>query len=106
MRSASRTKNNFDDALIHALDKPLGWAFVTAGIFVAVRLLPFPTELHYIVGKPIELPYGPEAADDEEIVCALHRKVTETAQALIDHGLAKRRSTDSDAGAGSDAVVL
>ncbi|MFZ1863686.1 MAG: lysophospholipid acyltransferase family protein [Polyangiales bacterium] len=82
-----------------------GEKYVTP-LYLGIGLLPFPTELHYIVGKPIELPYGPEAADDEEIVCALHRKVTETAQALIDHGLAKRRSTDSEAGAGSDAVVL
>lgn len=91
----------------------LGEKYVTP-LYLGIGPLPFPTELHYVVGKPIELPYGPEAADDEELVSILHREVTETAQALIDRGLAKRRSTDAgadtdsgtNAGTDAGAVVL
>ena len=45
----------------------------------------------YIVGEPIDLPYGPEAAEDEDIVAELHQRVTEaTQQQLIDRCLAHR----------------
>jgi hypothetical protein len=64
--------------------------------------IPFPTELHYIVGEPIHLPHGPEAADDFNIVAELHREVTETTQRLIDRGLEERRIADTGAGADTD----
>ncbi len=60
-------------------------------IYMGLGALPFPTELHYIIGKPIHLPYGPEAADDPEIVAGLHHEVTETTQRLIDGGLDARK---------------
>ncbi|MBW2263712.1 MAG: mechanosensitive ion channel family protein, partial [Deltaproteobacteria bacterium] len=41
---ADKTKIKFDDIVIRALDKPLGWGFVLAGVFAAVVLLPFPEE--------------------------------------------------------------
>jgi 1-acyl-sn-glycerol-3-phosphate acyltransferase len=59
-------------------------------IYMGLGMLPFPTELHYLVGEPIHLPYGPEAADEEEIVAALHRQVTEATQKLIYRGLDQR----------------
>jgi 1-acyl-sn-glycerol-3-phosphate acyltransferase len=59
-------------------------------IYMGLGMLPFPTELHYLVGEPIHLPYGPEAADDEEIVAALHQQVTEATQKLIYRGLDQR----------------
>jgi 1-acyl-sn-glycerol-3-phosphate acyltransferase len=59
-------------------------------IYMGLGMLPFPTELHYLVGEPIHLPYGPEAADDEEIVAALHQQVTDATQQLIYRGLDQR----------------
>ena len=68
----------------------LGDKYVTP-IYVGLGALPFPTELHYIIGKPIHLPHGPEAAEDPEIVATLHREVTEATQRLIDEGLDARK---------------
>jgi 1-acyl-sn-glycerol-3-phosphate acyltransferase len=70
-------------------------------IYMGLGALPFPTELHYIVGEPIHLPYGPEAADEPEIVAKLHQQVTETTQQLIYKGLDERRNADAGAGAGA-----
>jgi len=72
----------------------LGEKYVTP-IYMGFGILPFPTELHYIVGDPIYLPYGPEAADDERIVAALHQQVTEATQQLIYRGLDQRHQETS-----------
>ena len=87
------------------ISKFLGDKYVTP-IYMGLGLLPFPTELHYIIGEPIHLPYGPEAANDKEIVIKLHQQVTETTQQLIDQGLEERESTGAgtDTGTDSDAV--
>jgi 1-acyl-sn-glycerol-3-phosphate acyltransferase len=76
----------------------LGEKYVTP-IYMGLGILPFPTELHYIVGEPICLPHGPEAADDEQIVAELHQQVTETTQQLIYQGLDQRdQSTQTHTG--------
>jgi hypothetical protein len=72
----------------------LGDKYVTP-IYMGLGALPFPTELHYIVGKPMRFPHGPEAAEDPEIVATLHREVTETTQRLIDEGLGVREQAAS-----------
>jgi 1-acyl-sn-glycerol-3-phosphate acyltransferase len=64
-------------------------------IYMGLGALPFPTELHYIVGEPIRLPYGPEAANDPKIVRKLHQEVTETTQQLIDKGLDERAKSEA-----------
>jgi len=76
----------------------LGEKYVTP-IYMGLGLIPFPAELRYIIGEPIHLPYGPEAADDEEIVAQLHKQITETTQQLIYQGLDAR---DAATGAGTD----
>ena len=90
----------------------LGDKYVTP-IYMGLGALPFPTELHYIVGEPIHLPHGPEAADDPELVADLHRRVTEATQQLIYAGLDEREKaaasdtdtdTDTDTDADADAV--
>jgi 1-acyl-sn-glycerol-3-phosphate acyltransferase len=88
------------------ISKFLGDKYVTP-IYMGLGPLPFPTELHYIIGEPIDLPYGPEAADDQDIVAKLHQQVTETTQQLIDRGLKERGSTvaGADTAADSDAVT-
>lgn len=73
--------------------KLLGEKYVTP-LYLGLGPLPFPTELHYVVGRPIHLPYGSDDAENEEIVAELHRQVTEATQALIDHGLAQRKTKD------------
>jgi hypothetical protein len=55
--------------------------------------------LHYLVGEPIHLDHGPEAAEDEEIVAELHQQVTEATQSLIDRGLSARGDVGTDADA-------
>ena len=76
-------------------------------VYMGLGPIPFPTELHYIVGEPIELGHGPEAADDEEVVEALHDTVTRAAQRLIDDGLRARAQAEEkgvlDTGATPDA---
>ncbi|MBW1754786.1 MAG: acyltransferase family protein [Deltaproteobacteria bacterium] len=67
----------------------LGDKYVTP-LYMGLGMLPFPTELHYLIGEPIHLPYGPEAADDDEIVAQLHQQVTEATQQLIYQGLDQR----------------
>jgi 1-acyl-sn-glycerol-3-phosphate acyltransferase len=67
----------------------LGDKYVTP-LYMGLGMLPFPTELHYLIGEPIHLPYGPEAADDDEIVAKLHQQVTEATQQLIYQGLDQR----------------
>ena len=56
-------------------------------LYMGLGPIPFPADLHYIVGEPIRLPFPPEAAGDDAVVAELHREVTATTQALIDHGL-------------------
>jgi 1-acyl-sn-glycerol-3-phosphate acyltransferase len=68
----------------------LGDKYVTP-LYMGLGMLPFPTELHYLIGEPIHLPYGPEAADDDEIVGTLHQQVTEATQQLIYQGLDQRK---------------
>lgn len=84
----------------------LGDKYVTP-IYLGLGALPFPTELHYIVGEPIQLPHGPEAADDPNIVAKLHQQVTEATQQLIYKGLDERKAaeaTDTDTDTNSGAV--
>ena len=85
------------------ISKVLGDKYVTP-IYMGLGLLPFPAELHYIVGEPIRLPHGPEAADDPGIVAELHRQVTEATQQLIDRGVEQRKLASTDAGTGTDTV--
>lgn len=74
-------------------------------IYMGLGALPFPTDLHYIIGEPIDLPHGPEAAEDPNIVAELHRRVTETTQRLIYEGLDQRERDAAAAGADTDAVA-
>ncbi|MBW2546432.1 MAG: hypothetical protein DRH23_11150 [Deltaproteobacteria bacterium] len=82
----------------------LGEKYVTP-IYMGLGVIPFPTELHYIIGEPIHLPYGPEAADDEKIVAELHRQVTETTQQLIYQGLDDREKAGTDTVADSGTAT-
>jgi 1-acyl-sn-glycerol-3-phosphate acyltransferase len=75
-------------------------------LYMGLGPLPFPADLHFIVAEPIYLPYGPEAADDEAIVDELHRKVTETTQALLDEGLRAREERNTSAGTGADTDTV
>ena len=43
-RLASKTRTRVDDIFIGALSKPLGWAMVLTGIYVALLILPLPVE--------------------------------------------------------------
>jgi 1-acyl-sn-glycerol-3-phosphate acyltransferase len=71
------------------VSKLLGEKYVPS-LYMGLGPLPFPSDLRYIIGDPIRLPYGPEAADDREVVAKLHRQVTDATQALIDEGLRER----------------
>jgi 1-acyl-sn-glycerol-3-phosphate acyltransferase len=88
----------------------LGDKYVTP-IYMGLGVLPFPTELHYIIGDPIYLPQDPEAVLDETLVAKLHEQVMEATQQLIDRGLEQRRtarttSTDTDSKSDPDAHTV
>jgi 1-acyl-sn-glycerol-3-phosphate acyltransferase len=74
-------------------------------VYMGLGPIPFPSDLHYLVGEPIHLGHGPEAAENEHVVAQLHRQVTEATQSLIDQGLRARGGpgTETNADAGRDA---
>lgn len=41
---ADKTSFKFDDIVLAALDRPLGWGFVLGGVYAAVMLMPFPKD--------------------------------------------------------------
>jgi 1-acyl-sn-glycerol-3-phosphate acyltransferase len=71
------------------ISKLLGDKYVFP-VYMGLGPIPFPSDLHYLVGDPIYLPHGPEAATDDQIVSELHRQVTKATQMLIDKGLHDR----------------
>ncbi len=44
IRAAEKSKTILDDILLHAFSKPIEWAVVLAGIFIALLVLPLPQE--------------------------------------------------------------
>ena len=64
------------------------WGVVPGGI----PTLPLPAKITVELGEPIDWPsvYGPEAADDDEIVGRCYRELTETMQATLDRLAAER----------------
>jgi 1-acyl-sn-glycerol-3-phosphate acyltransferase len=85
-----------ESRLGHLVSQFLGDKYVMP-IYMGLGMLPFPTELRYLIGEPIHLPYGPEAADDHEIVATLHQQVTEATQQLIYRGLDEREQLTTNA---------
>jgi 1-acyl-sn-glycerol-3-phosphate acyltransferase len=75
--------------------KLLGEKYVPS-LYMGLGPIPFPSDLHYIVGEPIRFEQGPEAADDPELVAKLHREVTDVAQRLIDEGLQAREGSETE----------
>jgi 1-acyl-sn-glycerol-3-phosphate acyltransferase len=78
------------------ISKLLGDKYVFP-VYMGLGPIPFPSDLHYLVGEPIYLPHGPEAAQDEAIVEELRQQVTEATQSLIDKGLRQRENAGADA---------
>ncbi len=57
--------------------------------------LPIPVKLTYYVGWPIHLGYGPEAAENPEVLKSLQERVVTELESLIQYGLSERqRSRD------------
>jgi len=83
-----------DTGVGRLVSKFLGEKYVPS-LYMGLGPIPFPSDLRYIVGEPIRLPHGPEAADDPELVAKLHREVTDVTQALIDRGLRARESANA-----------
>jgi len=77
-------------ALGHFIEERIGEKYVLP-LFMGLGLFPLPVRIHYLVGAPIHLGHGPEAADDPEIVATLHARVKEATEALIARGLRERR---------------
>jgi len=89
------------------ISKVLGDKYVFP-VYMGLGPIPFPSDLHYLVGKPIDLGYGPEAAEDEDVVAKLHQQVTEATQRLIDRGLQARSTntgTEANAAPHADAAA-
>ncbi len=56
-------------------------------IYAGFGAFPLPVRVSYVVGKPIQWDYGPEAADDEEIVRRCHQQAWTTTQRLLDESV-------------------
>lgn len=69
----------------------MGHEKYTAPLFVGLGPLPRPVKLTYYVGRPIHLGYGPEAAENKEILIELREKVMVELERLIEYGLAERK---------------
>ena len=74
-------------------------------LYMGLGPIPFPSDLHYLVGEPIELRHGPDAAEDEEVVAEIHQQVTEATQNLIDRGLRARSGADPATDTGADPAT-
>ncbi len=51
IRLAKRTKTEFDDQLIEAIDLPLRFVFVVVGLFIAADLVSLPADIHLILTR-------------------------------------------------------
>jgi 1-acyl-sn-glycerol-3-phosphate acyltransferase len=78
------------------ISKLLGDKYVFP-VYMGLGPIPFPSDLHYIVGEPLYLPHGPDAAADDAIVDQLHGEVTDITQALIDRGRREHGDQNPDA---------
>ena len=86
------------------ISKLLGDKYVFP-VYMGLGPIPFPSDLHYLVGEPIYLPHGPEAANDEALVEELRQQVTEATQSLIDKGLREREAANAAPGADAGAAA-
>lgn len=59
-------------------------------VYMGLGPLPIPRKLTYHVGWPIHLGYGPEAANDREVVAKCHTLVKAETEKLIAYGLRTR----------------
>ncbi len=82
---------------IEALSKALGFPYIpvtpTFPLLGPLGLAPAPTKWKISFGDVIRFDgYGPEAAEDEILVARLAERVRATIQAMLDRGIAERRS--------------
>jgi 1-acyl-sn-glycerol-3-phosphate acyltransferase len=70
------------------LNLGLPWGLWLTGF---VPFLPLPAKLDYKVGKPIRLRYGPDAADDPDVLARAARSVAGVMQNMLDDLAARRR---------------
>lgn len=59
---------------------------------LGLGLLPFPARFDMVIGPPIRLPYGPEAAKNERLVLKLQGQVRRIVKDMLDRGLRQRRT--------------
>ena len=59
---------------------------------IGLTMIPIPVKCTAYVGEPIDLGYGPDAADDREVVQRLHTKVVDIVRGMQADGLRRRRS--------------
>lgn len=59
-------------------------------LWMGIGLLPVPVSFNYQVGHPIDLGYGPEAAEDLEILEQLNEKIITIVEGMLDAGMEAR----------------
>ncbi len=64
--------------------------FLPVTLPVGLGPLPMPVKLTQYVGRPLHFRYKPADADDPKKVSRLHRRVTESMQALMDRGMQEK----------------
>ena len=65
-------------------------------LWMGIGALPLPVQYTYKVGEAIDLGYGPEAADNPEILNKLNDRLIEIIEGMIEEGLDYRRSARAE----------
>jgi 1-acyl-sn-glycerol-3-phosphate acyltransferase len=65
-------------------------------LWMGLGLLPVPVQFTYKVGEAIDLGYGPEAADDPDILHKVNNNLIEIMEGMIEKGLDNRRAARAE----------
>lgn len=66
-------------------------------LWMGIGVLPIPVQYTYKVGEAIDLGYGPEAADNPEILKKINNTLIEIMEGMIEKGLDHRRTARAEA---------
>lgn len=65
-------------------------------LWIGIGPLPIPVQYTYKIGESIDLGYGPEAADDPEILQKINNRLIEIMEGMMEEGLDYRRAVRAE----------
>ena len=65
-------------------------------LWFGLGALPLPVQYTYKVGEAVDLGYGPEAADDKEVLHKINNRLIEIMEGMIEEGLDNRRAARAE----------